>query len=153
MICLHKTLFKLYFYHLFLCSVFIWWDIFDLKEIKSWIHTCSLCVSVWKLTAMQGALGVPRAPNYSGPALVTTQNVSQKHKSAFNYPHTGYHVWRHLNIRNHSYALTHWWKRHLERINIQKCWCSAFDNTDTQSKYFGPSLLFMVRIDPLVPVK
>ena len=34
---------------LFLSSVFIWWDIFDLKEMKYWIYTCSFCVSAWKL--------------------------------------------------------------------------------------------------------
>ena len=62
-------------YHLFLSAVFIWCDIFDLKEIKSWLHTCSSCLSVRKLivtlTAMQGgdSYNHARAPNWSEPAL------------------------------------------------------------------------------------
>lgn len=46
-------------YHLFPFSVFICYDIFDLKEMKSGIHTCSFCVWVRVRKIL------PRAPNWS----------------------------------------------------------------------------------------
>ena len=71
---MRNALFILYFYHMFLSSVFILYDISDLKNIKSRIHnTCEYMKTDCEIDCHAGgapAKILPRAPNYSGPAVM-----------------------------------------------------------------------------------